>query len=144
MDGVDDLGAVDALEVDRGDAEVGSCSPGPGSHVPVGDVFQLGYTPGPSREGGWRRCRRCKAVFYDGWETKGACPNWEGGLGHVAEGYDYQMQFDVQPDPHQQPDWRFCTKCYGLFCFPEIADSDCAAGGQHHATETVYVLTRVH
>lgn len=115
-------------------------------HQPAGDPFVVGHSiPGPAREGAWRRCGRCKAIFFDGWDTKGACPNWEGRRGHVAVdgGPEYMLRANVPAGMTQQRDWRFCTKCYVLFYLPHNGGSACAAGGQHHAHEADYILDRV-
>jgi hypothetical protein len=115
-------------------------------HRAAGYVFALPSAPGPSREPGWRQCGRCKSLFYDGWDSKGACPKWDQPRpGHVAEagGREYILPFNVPARATQQDNWRFCTKCYVLFYLPHNADSACAAGGLHHAHENNYVLDRI-
>lgn len=119
-----------------------------GPHTEMGHTFQLGHTTaGPSRERGWTRCRNCKVVFYDAWdESKGICPDMtKAAHGHIAEdvGLEYWLQMNIPPRPDQQTDWRFCTKCLGLFYLPHKHDSRCPAGELHEAGADRYVLTRV-
>ncbi|GAB95330.1 hypothetical protein BJY21_003249 [Kineosphaera limosa] len=101
--------------------------------------------PGPNRSTEWRKCRRCSQLFWDGGETKGACPKWsKPRLAHVGEenGREYLLPFDVPPRSSQQDDWRFCEKCHVLFYFPHGEDGGCAAGGKHRAFTRNYVLMR--
>ncbi|MEU7987473.1 hypothetical protein AB0B56_21645 [Streptosporangium canum] len=116
-----------------------------GAHQAAGLVFRLPFgVPGPNRESGWRKCARCKALFFDGFEDKkGACPKWSAPRpGHVAEagGHDFLLPFDMPLRPGQQNDWRFCDRCFVLFYWPHNADGNCAAGGRHHPHPFNYVL----
>lgn len=133
--------------------------PGPTGHI-VNAPTYLGHqtsghglklfhsVPGPNREGGWRRCRRCEQLFFDGFEdgNKGACPKWDKPRpGHVAapDSPEFFLPFDVAPHTDQQNDWRFCTKCNVLFFLPHNVDGDCAAGGKHRAHAFNYVLNKL-
>lgn len=110
-------------------------------HEAQGYRFRLPYgVKGPNRESSWRKCVHCKRLFYDGEESKGACPGRQGG--HVAEqgGLPFQIVLGVTPGPSQQDNWRFCDKCYGMFFLPSNADALCPAGGSHHALTENYVL----
>lgn len=111
-------------------------------HIAAGPHIKLFHTqPGPGREGGWRRCKRCKQLFFDGYEAKGVCPKWRSSRpGHVAEGPQYFLPFDMTPRARQWNDWRFCTKCYVLFYFPHNQDGSCAAGGIHRAHAFNYIV----
>jgi hypothetical protein len=118
-----------------------------GPHEAAGDTFKLLHgVLGPNREPGWRRCQNCKELFYNGWDSKGVCPAHpdfqSGPIGHVADADspDFHLAFDVPPRPWQQNDWRFCTKCFGLFFLPHNADGDCPGGGIHHAHPFNYML----
>jgi hypothetical protein len=130
-----------------------------GPHEAAGYTFKLLFgVPGPNREGGWRKCRHCKELFFDGFPRKGVCAGNPGMVtgaapdgtpihsssGHVPEGDspDFLLAFDMPPRPWQQNDWRFCDKCLGLFYLPHNADADCPAGGIHHAHPFNYVLDR--
>lgn len=114
-------------------------------HQPMGHGLKVFHDiPGPNREGSWRRCKRCKQMFFDGFENKGACPKWSKPRpGHEAEGPEYFLQFDIAPGASQQNDWRFCSKCYVLIFLPHNNDADCAAGGKHRALPYNYVLEKM-
>lgn len=114
------------------------------AHRPAGDTFWLGHSVwGPNREAYWSRCRRCQAIFYDGWDNKGRCPSWESRPHEAVEGdVNHMLQMNVEPRPNQQTDWRFCTKCFCLFFLPHNSDGDCAAGGNHKPGRDRYVLAR--
>jgi hypothetical protein len=114
-----------------------------GKHEAAGDTFKLRVRPGPNREAGWRKCGRCKVLFYNGNETKGACPGHPPGHMAEADGPDFQLAFDMPRRPWQQHEWRVCDKCLGLFFLPHNADGVCPVGGNHHATHLNYVLDRV-
>jgi len=110
-------------------------------HEAQGYRFRLPYgVMGPNRESRWCKCAHCKRLFFDGWESKGACPGRQGG--HVAEqgGLPFQIVLGVTPGLSQQDNWRFCDKCYGMFFLPHNADDVCPAGGNHHARTENYVL----
>jgi hypothetical protein len=116
-------------------------------HDPTGWVFKLYHTrPGPGRVEGWRRCHRCAALFFDGYDDakKGVCPRTADGHEAAPDGLPYILQWNVKkPRPDQQPDWRFCERCYCLFFYPHNSDAECAATGGHHKPPSAqYVLTR--
>ena len=66
--------------------------------------------PPPPGQANWRYCRKCQAMFYDGYPSKGTCPK---GNEHVAAGLNFVLPHDV-PGPGQS-DWRYCDKCQALF-----------------------------
>lgn len=105
-----------------------------GKHDAAGHSFCLPFgVSGPNREGGWRTCAHCRALFWAASEPQGVCPGRRGG--HVVEAgaHEFQLVRGVPPGPLQQDNWRFCDKCYGLFYFPHNADAACPAGADHHA-----------
>lgn len=116
-----------------------------GGHEAAGWKLGAPYlgVDGPSRISDWRKCASCKALFYNGWNKKGECP--QSGHGHLTEqgGHDYILLFDIPPRQNQQNDWRLCDKCAVLFFWPQAADSACTAGGKHHPQEFSYVLNVV-
>src|ERR1700712_3032047 len=79
-----------------------------GSVVVRGDVAAA--RPSTSTQYYWRYCDNCHEMFYDGYPQKGICPG--GGSGHVASGYYFALPYDAPTTPHDQPDWRYCTKCH--------------------------------
>lgn len=137
---------VDVLPIEQADGTYRSPQGRHLPHVGAGKKFKLLYnTPGPDLEGGWRKCRTCKQVFFDGWDNKGICPvlSWVGPpVGHVAEdpGREYFLRFDFPAGPKSQDNWRFCEKCFVLFYEPHNHDGDCAAGQQHRAHPYNYVI----
>lgn len=87
------------------------------------------FTRRGSRERGWRRCRRCQALFDSGYES--VCPV---GGGHDESGSAaYEVRFE-EGDPACQPGWRWCNRCQGLYLWIRPAASRCPAGGAHDGT----------
>jgi hypothetical protein len=74
-------------------------------------MVRLRSDPWPPRPGqaNWRYCRKCQAMFYDGYPSKGSCPS---GTEHAAAGLNFVLQHDV-PGPGQTG-WRYCIKCQAL------------------------------
>jgi hypothetical protein len=118
-----------------------------GEHEAAGDVLHLPYgVPGPNREGGWRKCRHCRALFFGGGGATGVCPGRRGGHAAEDEGPDFQLAYEMPARPSQQDNWRFCDKCLGLFLYPQNADGVCPAGEHHNpypGHPDNYVLDRV-
>ena len=102
----------------------------------------------------WRYCKKCRALFYDGFNAKtfigkGKCP---AGDGHEAKGSNYVLPHDMSGTRYAQPDWWYCRKCGGIFFAkaeiysPTQAPSSsfgatsCAAGGRHVAHGWNFVL----
>ncbi len=84
-----------------------------------GDV----WPPAPGQPN-WRYCRKCQAMFYDGYPAKGGCP---AGGAHVASGWNFVLQHDTSsPGQH---DWRFCLKCQSLFFDGNATSGHCLAQG---------------
>lgn len=76
----------------------GAC-PGGGGHEAAGYMFGLPHDiPGVDgdfgAQGGWRYCHKCNVMFYDGFDTKGACP---GGGGHEAAGFNFVLPHMASP-----------------------------------------------
>jgi len=85
----------------------------------------------------WRFCRKCNVMFFDGYPNKGVC---SAGGGHVAQGYNFDLTYDVPESPTAQGAWRYCHRCHVMF-FDGYADKGaCAAGGGHVAAGYVFVL----
>lgn len=84
----------------------------------------------------WRYCTQCSALFFDGHSdnNKGVCPGAaHGARGHHAEGYNFNLPYDVHPTPKSQADWRNCWKCQAMY-FNGHADGNkgaCPDGGSH-------------
>jgi hypothetical protein len=103
----------------NGDArgKKGICARDGAGHDPQGWNFVLPYD---LRESGhdqsqWRFCGKCFALFWNGEQhrKRGRCP--KDGKGHGAAGHNFVLLHDVPSGPHQQPNWRFCGKCFAMF-----------------------------
>ena len=122
-----------------------SKSPRKLEHQATGSVFSLShsYPPLPYQQPGWRFCKNCFALFYDGYIEKGVCPS---GGGHVADGLQFLLANETPPPwgPQQQPGWRFCWKCFALF-FDGYEDSKgfCPHGGVHEPDGFHFILNHV-
>ncbi|MBF1987863.1 hypothetical protein [Fischerella thermalis] len=86
----------------------------------------------------WRYCRKCQALFYDGYGKKGRCPT---GNGHVAQGLNFFLAYDTPETPTAQAAWRFCNKCYMMFYDGYPNKGVCPAGGGHVAQGYNFVLS---
>ena len=85
----------------------------------------------------WRFCRKCNALFFNGYPQKGRCA---AGGGHVAQGYNFVLPHEVPESPHAQGAWRFCSKCSVMFFDGYPQKGNCPAGGGHTAAGFVFVL----
>jgi hypothetical protein len=79
--------------------EISACPAG-GTHAAAlngGFNFSLPHdvAPGPGQTD-WRFCGKCRAMFYNGYPDKGACP---AGAGHAreAKSYDFALPHDLRP-----------------------------------------------
>lgn len=107
-----------APEIERSDCAAG------GRHQfnPMSLNFALPHgQPSVSYQSDWHRCLHCFGVFFDGDpDNKGVCPAPVPPL-HEAEESFFLTHTEAQAVPEaptQQPDWRFCIDCYGLFFEP--------------------------
>jgi hypothetical protein len=86
----------------------------------------------------WRRCEKCFALFYDGFDNKGVCPK---GGGHNADNkFNYYLRFDAPARMGDQSAWRYCVKCHAMFYDGYPNKGNCAAGGGHHAYGYIFNL----
>jgi CubicO group peptidase (beta-lactamase class C family)/phage-related protein len=61
----------------------------------------------------WRFCKKCYAMFFNGYDQSGVCPT---GGNHSAQGFDFYIEYDSnERNPIQQFKWRFCNKCFTMF-----------------------------
>lgn len=95
----------------------------PGALTPT-----LGAAP-PSNQNEWRRCSKCRTLFYNGFRNKGLCPAGQRHDGMI--GANYYLTYD-SPGPGQR-DWRFCNKCNALFWNGYQSKGVCPGGGGHVA-----------
>ncbi len=87
----------------------------------------------------WQFCIKCDVLFYDGMGNKGVCP--EGG-GHNAQGFIFNVPYDIPSSETAQAYWRFCDKCFAMFYNSASTKGVCPVGGTegHHAQGLKYVL----
>ena len=85
----------------------------------------------------WRYCRKCHVMFYDGYPNKGRCA---AGGGHLAQGFNFLLPYNVPETKQAQGAWRYCDKCHVMFFDGYPQKGVCAAGGGHAAQGFVFVL----
>jgi hypothetical protein len=87
----------------------------------------------------WRFCDKCKGLHFISNEdtpSYGRCPAGENHVATSSPGYpagivvDYQIVMNNANAPGQH-DWRWCSKCQGVFYGPNQASSRCPAIGAH-------------
>ena len=85
---------------------------------------------------GWRWCRDCQGLFFAGNATTGHCVNGRGGYGTRPGGHDYTgseeyiLWYDA-PVEGRQGNWRWCSRCQGLFFAGNPRSGTCPVGGGH-------------
>ena len=94
-------------------------------------------TAEPTGQSDWRLCEKCRAMFFNGYQSKGHCP---AGGSHVAVGSTFSLPHDLRGTPTTQTDWRFCSKCEAMFYDGRPGKGRCGAGGSHVAQGFNFVL----
>jgi hypothetical protein len=77
----------------------------------------------------FRFCNKCFALFFDGDDFKGLCPN--DGQAHFAEGFMFVLDFGIKETPNAQGGWQQCGKCQVVFFDGRPEKGTCDAGGVH-------------
>jgi hypothetical protein len=85
----------------------------------------------------WRFCRKCQAMFFNGYDDKGACA---AGGSHEPAGFEFALPHSCPETPKAQKDWRFCRKCQAMFFNGYPNKGTCPAGGTHKAAGYNFVL----
>jgi hypothetical protein len=98
-------------------------------------------------QSGWRRCKRCEAIFFNG-EEKGRCPaDVNARDPHTPDmARDLSVPHGRPETDHVQAGWEFCTKCNVLF-FARSTEANmdhCTAGGEHVLHPDAFHFTLVH
>jgi hypothetical protein len=76
--------------------------------------YQITYDDSTGRgQGDWRYCRKCSALFFNGYAEKGLCAADKGG--HEAAGWNFFLYHDRRPTQNEEAGWRYCSKCHALF-----------------------------
>lgn len=88
----------------------------------------------------WRWCSKCQGIWFSGNHTDGICPRDHRGHDLTGSG-DYILgdNYNQNTWPNKvttstQDNWRWCSKCQGLFFGGHQAASRCPAGGTHDPT----------
>jgi len=105
------------------------------SHVPLGCHFLLPHDlpPAPNRRNGWRCCRKCEAVYFDGDALfKGVCQR---GGPHEPDPFIpdvFSLEVGVPEDAQNQSNWNLCRNCLALYWSVDDNDAGlCPAAGRH-------------
>jgi hypothetical protein len=85
----------------------------------------------------WRHCRKCRVMFFDGYPQKGRCA---AGGGHVAQGYNFILSYNIPESGYAQAAWRFCNRCHGMFFDGYPRKGACPSGDGHVAQGYNFVL----
>jgi hypothetical protein len=98
-------------------------------------IHEISWTANPNaaprREHDWRWCSKCQGLFFGGLVASSACA--AGGTHSPAvesRSPDYVLSRDIPASAHGQSNWRWCSKCQGLF-FGGYSTGRCPAGGGH-------------
>jgi hypothetical protein len=125
----------------------GFCPADGRKHEETAFNFQLMFgIPQSDAQSGWRRCKRCEAIFFNNDEGRCAAdPNAQ--EHHTPDmARDLRIPHGRPETEHVQAGWEFCTKCNVLF----YARSDepnmnhCTAGGEHAFNPGAFHFTLVH
>ncbi|WP_454625349.1 hypothetical protein [Bradyrhizobium cenepequi] len=114
-------------------------APRPTPPPPIPEPHVLPVVTSAATQADWRRCAKCRGLFFDGYVQKGVCPR---GGGHKAEGLSpfYVLSHDISSSQHEQEFWRFCSECHGLFYNGHMDKGRCPAGDGHRASGFRFVL----
>ena len=122
---------VAALAVLRASPEWSLFTPHIGSGFPRGGYMCCGTRPSPAtpitRQGGWRRCKKCEGMFYGETSRGGKCP--AGGAHDKSDSGNYLVTQNT-PDDSGQHYWRWCNKCQSMF-YAGHGTGTCSSGGGH-------------
>jgi hypothetical protein len=83
-----------------------------------------------SQQADWRFCQKCQALFFDGFPDKGHCI---AGGGHLSQGFNFNLPYDIAESASAQAAWRFCSKCYEMYYGGLPDNGHCSGGGGHTA-----------
>jgi endonuclease/exonuclease/phosphatase family metal-dependent hydrolase len=123
----------------------GHCPANNGGNGPHAGDISFNYAlmhdiaPDDNYHSGWRFCGSCRGLFFGPEVANSKCPT-NGGPHNYTESTSFNYALLGVPgdnfDPGKffkfQPDWRYCTKCKGLF-YMQIDDLGvCPAGDAHN------------
>ncbi len=118
-----------------GQASNGSCPAG-GKHEKTssGNYSLAHNSPEFPGQPDWRWCSKCQGLFFSGGQaSNGSCPAW--GKHEKTSSGNYTLAHNTPAFPGQQSDWRWCSKCQGLFFSGgQNPAGKCPGGNQHDKT----------
>ena len=81
----------------------------------------------------WRWCSKCQGLWFAGNPSQGVCP--QGGTHTKSGSGNYSLVHQASPTPaNHQANWRWCSKCQGLWFAGNMTAGKCKAGGGHSRT----------
>ncbi len=129
-------------------SDKGFCPADGRQHEREGFNYQLSFGINTSdAQSDWRRCKRCLALFYNGYGQGKCAADPDAQEPHEA---DMKRDFWV---PHGRPEtknveagWEFCTKCNVLFYArsKKRNANHCTGGGEHEANPEARRYTLTH
>ena len=115
-----------------------------GAHQAAGWILKVPFgILGPSREPGWRRCSKCKMLFWNGEfvNRRGVCIGTYEGTHSVDEGSrDYSCRSTPSLGLSSRTTGASARNASFVFFWPHNVDDNCAAGGRHSPHAYNYVL----
>jgi hypothetical protein len=127
-------------------------------HQPADQIeFVLPHDQPENRDhsSGWRRCKKCYGLFWDGLWSKGKCavardaegnPVGHDPIGDEAGGDEYAalqneliLSQNISEDSNHQPNWHFCTRCLGLFFGGNPPGQNVCFDGNSHTIDDTLV-----
>lgn len=91
----------------------------------------------PHVQQNWAWCHNCQGLFYGPMQSSSWCPAEAGTRHDGSESYSYDLDNDPAYYTGDQPGWRWCDKCQGLFYGPFQTASCCPKdGGLHDGSES--------
>ncbi len=87
----------------------------------------------PGRVDGWRSCRKCQALFWNGNPAfRGVCQREGAHEIDPQDTADYSLAQGTSDDAQDQANWRQCGKCLDLFFEEGTPAGLCPTGGVHN------------
>jgi hypothetical protein len=112
------------------------------SHVPLGFHFLLPHDlpPAANRRSGWRCCRKCEALYFDGDVVfKGVCQR---GGPHEPDPFVpdvFSLEVGAPADAQNQSNWKLCRTCLALYWSVDDNDAGlCPASSRHVSTGELF------
>lgn len=107
-----------------------------GVHNPAGSPqFTLAGAQAGRGSNDWRKCKKCKALYYD--KNSDSCLCAAGGL-HIPT---ISVWFTLATDGEGQGNWRRCITCDGLFWLSGGGIGGICPGGGKHTSDMSAIYT---